>query len=342
MSIATSFFLKKEKDKKFKEFEAKWGSDQEILKEAKMSWLATRGNHLMQQNQVKEAIEDFKEILEINPERVTAYTYLAGAYATKKDYLSAMKSLLDCKRMITRSKDEKVKIQIMDIYFLTGAIELEMGDATKATECFYGFLAEEKAVSQNPVWQELIRDSELIRNSGVMENTNVKNTSLKDEHEERVRFAKEMLTKLKDANTFSITVNYDLPMGEAVETGKYDWKNDNITSENFPSTRTGMADIEFTFIHFDRLMKFEEVIKEFDRQGLRAAELLELLAFGAKYPNEQLHRFPIVALGSRWLSPDGHRYAAPCLAKGYDKRGLDLLWFVGSWGSGCQFAAVRK
>lgn len=196
MSIITIFFLKKEKDNKFKEFETKWASDPKILKAAKIGWLATRGNHLMQQNQLKEAIDDFKEILKIDPEEISGYTSLASAYATKKDYLNAMKSLRDCKKIIDQSKNEEVKIQVMNIYFLAGVISLETGDTTGTAQAFHMFLEEEKIVTQSPIWQELLKDNELMKDSGIIGKTNFKYVSLRDEHEKKVKFAKETLRKL--------------------------------------------------------------------------------------------------------------------------------------------------
>lgn len=196
MRIITSSFLKKEKDSKFKEFENKWALDPKILKEAKIGWLTARGNRLMQQNQSEEAINDLKEILEIDSERVTGYTSLASAYAVRKDYLSAIKSLRDCSKIIAQSKDEEVKIQIMDVYFLTGAISLETGDTAGAAKALHLFLEVEKAITQNPAWQELLKDSESIQDNELIENSNVKNISLRNEHRERVRFAKETLKKL--------------------------------------------------------------------------------------------------------------------------------------------------
>ena len=96
-------------------------------------------------------------------------------------------------------------------------------------------------------------------------------------------------------NTFPVTVNYDIRVEDAIKAGRYNWTN--VASENFPSKRKGTAEMEIILIHFNREIGSDEAIREFDKQGLRPVELLELLAFGAKYPDVQ-REFSVVALGS--------------------------------------------
>jgi hypothetical protein len=139
---------------------------------------------------------------------------------------------------------------------------------------------------------------------------------------------------------YLVTVNYDLSVEDAVKAGKYDWKNDRIISKNFPSKRKGKVDAEIILVKFAKDMESEAILLELDKQGLRPAELPELLAFGEKYPEVQ-REFPIVALGSVWRGAGGVR-CVPCLDRDSDERGLYLLWFDVGWGSGCRFAALRK
>ncbi|MEE8131502.1 MAG: hypothetical protein V3T98_00400 [Candidatus Paceibacterota bacterium] len=148
------------------------------------------------------------------------------------------------------------------------------------------------------------------------------------------------LIGLMPLNTFIVTVNYDLSVEEAVKAGKYDSSNNNIMTKNFSSNRRGKTEAEITLIHFDSCMESEDVIREIDKQGFRLAELLELLAFGAKYPDVQ-RDFPIVALGSAWQIPDGVR-RMPCLGRVAGERVLDLGWFGSGWRSDVRFAVLRK
>ncbi|MDO8240671.1 MAG: hypothetical protein Q7T51_01685 [Candidatus Moranbacteria bacterium] len=139
---------------------------------------------------------------------------------------------------------------------------------------------------------------------------------------------------------YTITVDYATSVDELVKLGKYDWANDNITQKNFPTTRTGKADIEIELIHFDRSISSEKALEEMDRMGYRAAEVHELLAFGVKYPDVQ-REFPVVALGSVWQDPDGLRDVA-CLRRDASDRFLSLRAFGRDWTGACRFAAVRK
>ena len=139
---------------------------------------------------------------------------------------------------------------------------------------------------------------------------------------------------------FPIQVNYDLRLEAAIKAGNYDWKNDDITEKHFPSKRSGQAEIEIQLFHFNKVMTSEEVIQEMDKQGYRPAELPELLAFGAKYPDEQ-RKYPIVALGSVYQYWDGDRYVS-YLWRGDGERDLGLIWFGVGWGASFRFAGVRK
>ncbi|MBI2033909.1 MAG: hypothetical protein HYT13_02310 [Candidatus Liptonbacteria bacterium] len=138
---------------------------------------------------------------------------------------------------------------------------------------------------------------------------------------------------------YKLTVNYDFLVEEAVNAGKYDWSSGSITANNFSSTRKGEADVEVILVHFNHHIKSEEVLHELDKQGLRALELPELLAFGVNYPDVQ-REFPVVALGSVWQDFGERR--VPCLDGLPSRRDLRLYWFDDRWRSLYRFAAVRK
>jgi hypothetical protein len=125
-----------------------------------------------------------------------------------------------------------------------------------------------------------------------------------------------------------------------IEAGKYYWINPSITAEHFPITGHRKENVEVHLIHFNRIIKSAEEIAELDRMGLRPATLVELLAFGAKYPDVQM-QFPIIALGSVWRNPDGFR-VVPGLWGDSDKRSLSLHWCEYEWENCDRFLAVRK
>ncbi len=137
-----------------------------------------------------------------------------------------------------------------------------------------------------------------------------------------------------------LTVNYDLSIEEAVELGGYGWKNDNITSSDFPTKRKGTAEVALDLIHFPLDISIENVLRELDETGYRPAEPHELLAFGEKYPDIQ-KKFPIVALASVWQRP-GKVRRVPSLDWNGSQRTLNLIWLGSAWSERSRFAAVRK
>lgn len=139
---------------------------------------------------------------------------------------------------------------------------------------------------------------------------------------------------------FRVTVDYGLPLAQMIASGKYDWTNGDITPERFPIQGEGKAPRELVLVHLDKVATTDEALAELDRRGLRPAKIEELLALGAARPELQ-KEFPIVALGSRFVSRRGGRFFA-YLGWFGNGRKLDLGWDGSGWRGVCRFLAVRK
>ncbi len=123
-----------------------------------------------------------------------------------------------------------------------------------------------------------------------------------------------------------------------IASGRYDWVNSDI-EKNFSVKGNGRIELDTELIHFNRFIGSDEVLKELDRLGYRAATAEELLAFGAAYSEKQ-YEFPIVALGT--VRHGGGNRHVLYLWDDRSKRDLDLGWFDYDWGGGYRFLAVRK
>jgi hypothetical protein len=139
---------------------------------------------------------------------------------------------------------------------------------------------------------------------------------------------------------FPLAVNYDLTVEEAIAAGDYQAVNSSITGKNFPAQRSGRAELAIVLIRFDHRMSSPDVLRELDQEGLRAAELPELLAFGAAYPEVQ-RKFSVVGLGSVWRDRKGFGNV-PCLYAASEGRYLDLHWWDDGWYTYSRFAALSK
>lgn len=141
---------------------------------------------------------------------------------------------------------------------------------------------------------------------------------------------------------FPVTADYDLSLTEMIAAGKYDWVDGDITADHF-SIGGGLVEVSVgvELVHLNHVVGSEDVPDdELDRAGFRPASLAELLAFGARYPEEQ-RKFPIFALGSGWQDCDGCRNV-PVLWSRSGERLLGLAWFESRWCGNIRFAAVRK
>ena len=141
-------------------------------------------------------------------------------------------------------------------------------------------------------------------------------------------------------NLFKVVVDYTQSLADMISAGKYDWVNGDIIAENFPISGSGQAELNAELVHFNRIMESGDVLKELDKLGLRPANIAELLAFGAKYPDKQ-REFPIIALGSVWQNRYGYRYV-PELWSGSVRRKLNLHWLGDRWDEDDRFLAFRK
>lgn len=157
----------------------------------------------------------------------------------------------------------------------------------------------------------------------------------------REKSLREELAKLivRVRNTFRAVVDYANAFHLEVANGTYDYANPNITHLNFPTDKRGTEEVDLELLHFDRGMTSEEVLRECDRLGYRAANARETLAFGRTHKEEQ-RKYPIVALGSSCVVY-GYRHVL-VLYSDSTYRYLNLYWFDDGWYSFYRFLVVRK
>lgn len=144
-------------------------------------------------------------------------------------------------------------------------------------------------------------------------------------------------------STFAVSVNYDRTVEDLVIAGKYTEWDPDLTDKNFPPKRSGAADLEIILVKFERDMKFRSVVRQLDKQGFRPAELLELLAFGEKYPLA-CNDYRVVALGFRFRS-FLLCYVVPCIdntIRAFLGRRLDARWWGRKSDSSDLFVVIRK
>jgi hypothetical protein len=144
----------------------------------------------------------------------------------------------------------------------------------------------------------------------------------------------------KHEDLYTISVDYDLPLSQAIDAGNYAGVNVDITSQNFPSSKHGQAQLDVILTRYDGRLTSEEVLSEMKKEGLRPVELYEFLAFGAQFPEMQ-RRCCIIGLGSVWQDRKGYKNV-PCLYEASEARYLDLHWWDDGWYSYTRFAAIRK
>lgn len=136
-----------------------------------------------------------------------------------------------------------------------------------------------------------------------------------------------------------VIVNYDETMEELIKASKRDLVDDDITPAHFPSSEKGQSEVTIDLVEFYSVGTYssDDVLKKLDDMGFRSATLKEILAFGAQFPDLR----GIVSLGSSWRDSYGDLNLT-YLDVDEGRRRLVLRGWDYGWGSGWQFAAVRK
>ncbi|MEI6836066.1 MAG: hypothetical protein WCK59_04495 [Candidatus Falkowbacteria bacterium] len=145
------------------------------------------------------------------------------------------------------------------------------------------------------------------------------------------------------ASEIELTVDYGRTLEQAIADGNYDWNHGDISSENFPISPEMLGqkvEIKTKLFRFNRDISSNDVISEMDKAGYRPATLMELLALGILFPELQ-RQFPIVALGYVWHWARVGRFVPFLYVNDY-KRGLNLSFVAGDWGTRYRFLGVRK
>jgi hypothetical protein len=141
-----------------------------------------------------------------------------------------------------------------------------------------------------------------------------------------------------------LAIDYSVTLAEMIAAGRYDWFKSNITAQRFPMESEGAVAYEAMLFHFEEAISSEAAVKKIKTADAtnpwKPAGIEHLLAFGAKYPDEQ-YWYSIVTLGYV-DSVHINRSAAYLGSDSANKRCLNLTWWNKVWTSRCRFLAVRK
>lgn len=133
---------------------------------------------------------------------------------------------------------------------------------------------------------------------------------------------------------------YVLPFEDQMKAGHYDWRDILVTAEKFPEPSRGTPINELRTFNFGRDVDLSEIPGLMAADGYEPADPIELLNYGAKYPEEQ-RKHPIVALGAVYVAPDNNRFVVEIRRRG-KARSIALRGYVSRWSDHYHFLARPK
>lgn len=136
-----------------------------------------------------------------------------------------------------------------------------------------------------------------------------------------------------------LTVPAHLTFEERVACGSYGLRDTYLKEKWFPVTSDQIGDWKWKFFPVSWAISLKDVNQLMRRDGYQAAAIGHLLAFGEKYPEEQL-AFPIIGLGS--VAEIGGRYYVPALGRFSNLRELKVSHSSGYWDSQYHFLGVCR
>jgi hypothetical protein len=139
--------------------------------------------------------------------------------------------------------------------------------------------------------------------------------------------------------SFRITVGDGQSTEALVEAGAYGYAHSCVTSESFPTRRSGATGREIVLLAFDDRVSAEEALAAAARLGLQRPVYEDALHFGAQHPDVQ-RAGPVVFLHDPWLGFFGRRDVI-CLWSNAGRRELGLDGVDDPWSPDCRFAFVR-
>jgi len=129
-------------------------------------------------------------------------------------------------------------------------------------------------------------------------------------------------------------------IAQLIVAGNYDWWNQDINGKNFPIAPRNRDEYNLELIQFEKRASEKKILEDLASKGLEIADIVDLLEFGEKYPEEQ-KRFIIREIGSAWTNPEGEKHVV-VLGMIEGKRILQLFVCHDEFGGESERILVRR
>lgn len=142
---------------------------------------------------------------------------------------------------------------------------------------------------------------------------------------------------------YTVFVDYERSVEEAIKACCFHFVHPDINSENFPIIRKHKNEINIALVNFKLAITGRYALNQLEKMSMRPIEIHELFAFVERYSDihSDIHRyFSVLALGSVWQDPFGD-IRVPYFSLRCGEKNLFLDWIDNRWKNGILFAVVR-
>lgn len=123
-----------QKQAAFSDIELSSNLNPEKTRPMKVSWLTMRGNNLAADHP-KQAINDFREALQLEPDRISTMVSLGGAYSKTRKHDEAVAVLKKAENLLKPTDHFSYNVTRHNLYYILGSSYFFLGNKAEATLC---------------------------------------------------------------------------------------------------------------------------------------------------------------------------------------------------------------
>lgn len=145
---------------------------------------------------------------------------------------------------------------------------------------------------------------------------------------------------MNSVEAYKVSVDYGRSLQKLMSVDRYDMPKTFDVVSMLKEAKEEEKIVEIRLIYFTAPILTNMALAEINKLGLRPGNFFELLS-ASKINSEVIESYPIISLGSTFISKKGLEFAA-CLDSRISKNRIYFAPVYGKWLKCCRFLAVKN